>query len=100
MTCLALSPTGGIAPLTGCSFSIEPHFCGALDLHWRQHLRMQSAWQQGVDGAVSKTINLDQSTPVDVVKHIYKQALLDPFIKGLTVYRSGCESDSAPVAVG
>lgn len=58
-----------------------------IDPVW--HLRMQAVWQNHVDNAVSKTINLrHESTPQDIFK-AYSLAY-DFGLLGVTVYRDGC----------
>jgi ribonucleotide reductase alpha subunit len=57
-----------------------------IDPIW--HVKMQAAWQEHVDNAVSKTVQLpEDSTPEDI-KDIYVKAY-DFGCKGITVYREG-----------
>lgn len=64
------------------------YFVTAMDLTPEEHLSVQAAFQQYVDNAVSKTINLHQSaTPYDVNNAYwwaYKFGL-----KGVSMYRNG-----------
>jgi len=55
------------------------------------HLRMQAAFQEFIDGAISKTINLPSNASAAKVDEIYRLAF-DLRCKGVTVYRDGCRA--------
>jgi ribonucleoside-diphosphate reductase alpha chain len=117
LNCQVIAPTGSISRLAECSFGIEPHFDvdengkfmsfvvgGAFEddqpyadhpcftpasmVRLEQHIKMQAAWQENVDQAVSKTVNCPNSTT--------KQEVSDALIlawetgcKGVTLLREG-----------
>lgn len=63
------------------------HFQGAYDLAIRDHFEVQRACQKHIDNAVSKTINLPQTTPVEVLSELYMEFF--PELKGVTIYPEG-----------
>lgn len=54
-----------------------------------QRVKMQAAWQQGIDASISSTVNLPNSATIDDIYTIYMEAWKNG-LKGITVYRSGC----------
>lgn len=70
---------------------IQRIFVSSDELTPEQHLKMQAAFQEGVDNAISKTINFPNSATVEDIKKAYLLSA-DLGIKGITVYRDGCKS--------
>ncbi|MFB6104940.1 MAG: adenosylcobalamin-dependent ribonucleoside-diphosphate reductase [Halobacteriaceae archaeon] len=71
---------------------IKDLFQTAHDVPAAQHLRIQAAFQDHVDNAVSKTVNLPESAGVDDVKEVLVTARHHD-LKGVTVFRSGARPE-------
>lgn len=69
-------------------------FVTSHDISPEWHVKMQAAWQTGIDTAISKTINIRHDEDVRVVSKAYTQAYHEG-CKGITVYRDGCRNNIA-----
>ncbi len=63
----------------------------ANDIDWVQKVKMQGAIQKWVDHSISVTVNVPESTSVDMVRKIYETAW-EVGCKGCTIYRDGSRS--------
>lgn len=116
-TLTTIAPTGSISFLGGTSGGIEPFFSfkyshtdadgnvshfeydftadapeealvTALDIEPEWHVKIQAAFQDHVDNAVSKTINFPNQATKEDIAQAYQLAY-ELGCKGLTVYRNG-----------
>lgn len=82
-------------------------FVDSSEINPIQRVKMQEAWQLGIDASISSTVNLPKSATVDDVANIYIEAWRHG-LKGITIYRSGCmregvlvvddKQDNTPIA--
>ncbi|MGE5747009.1 MAG: adenosylcobalamin-dependent ribonucleoside-diphosphate reductase, partial [Solirubrobacterales bacterium] len=79
---------GGVRGRPEVPEAVRAAFVTALEIEPHWHLRMQAAFQEHVDAAVSKTVNLPSTASVDDIKEIYLRAWRHG-VKGITVYRYG-----------
>ncbi len=63
------------------------------------HVRLQTAWQAFIDGAVSKTVNLPARATVQKVDQIFRLAH-ELGSKGITVYRDGSRTGQTLSSIG
>jgi ribonucleoside-diphosphate reductase alpha chain len=80
--------TGTIQDLHWLPDEFRALFKTALDIHWKDHILMQAAFQKYVHASISKTINL----PNTATKEDCAEALLMAWklkLKGITMYRIG-----------
>ncbi len=78
--------TGGIQNIEGVSDKLKNIYKQAHNISPEWHVKMQGAFQYGVDNAVSKTVNLPEETTIEDIKKIYQMAWNEGCI-GITVFR-------------
>ncbi|MBC8472867.1 MAG: adenosylcobalamin-dependent ribonucleoside-diphosphate reductase [Planctomycetes bacterium] len=81
-----IAKTGSIQKIPQIPPAIRRIFKSAYDINPQWHIRMQSAFQQHCDAAVSKTINFSEKATVASVDKAYKLAYRLG-CKGITIYR-------------
>ena len=79
---------GGLRRASNLPAELCRRFPIALEIAPEWHLRMQAAFQNYLDAAVSKTVNLPKDAPKSAVREIFTQAHR-LHLKGVTVYRYG-----------
>lgn len=85
---LHVHETGTIQDLDWFPVELRALFKTALDINWKDHILMQSAFQKHVHASISKTINM----PSTATKEDCADALLMAWhqnLKGITIYRAG-----------
>lgn len=77
---------GSCQHVAGIPEKIKKVFVTAHDISWEWHVKMQAAFQDYCDNAVSKTINLPKQAGIEEIKRVYMTAWKLK-CKGITVYR-------------
>ncbi len=83
-----IAETGSIQGIKEIPEELKKIFVTAHEISPSDHVRMQAAFQQYVDNAVSKTVNLPNSATEEDVREVYLLAYRLG-CKGVTVYRDG-----------
>ncbi|WP_300673166.1 vitamin B12-dependent ribonucleotide reductase [Desulfoluna sp.] len=86
-----IAKQGSIAHMAEIPEDVRRVFVTAHDISPEWHIRMQAAFQNHTDNAVSKTVNLPREATVDDVRAIYDMAF-DLCCKGVTIYRDGSKT--------
>lgn len=83
---------GSIQSISIIPKDLKAIFKTAHDIHWKDHIKMQSVFQKWTDNAITKTINMPSSaTPKDVEDAYILSWKLG--CKGLTIYRDQTKKD-------
>lgn len=86
-----LSEGASIKDLPNVPSYIKELFKTTFEISPLWHIKIQAAFQEFTDNAVSKTINFPQNTTKDEVKEAFLLAYKER-CKGLTIYRSGSKT--------
>lgn len=79
---------GKLGDVNGIPEKVKRVFVTAHEISPEWHVRMQAAFQEYTDNAVSKTVNLPPNASIEAVHHLFLSAWKTG-CKGITVYRAG-----------
>jgi ribonucleoside-diphosphate reductase alpha chain len=82
-------------PVFDCAFKPQN---GSRSIHYMGHIRMMSAVQPFLSGAISKTVNMPSTATADEIERAYLEAWRLG-LKAIAVYRDGCKR-SQPLNAG
>jgi ribonucleoside-diphosphate reductase alpha chain len=83
-----IAERGSLHGIEGVPEDVKRTFVTAHDITPEYHIRMQSAFQESTDNAVSKTVNFAKSATKEDVRAAYDLAY-NLGLKGVTIYRDG-----------
>jgi len=87
-----ISKVGSVQNIDVIPKDVKRIFVTALDIEPEWHVKMQAAFQEHVDNAVAKTVNLPEKAGLEDVKRIYLLAYKLK-CKGITIYRYGSKGE-------
>ncbi|MFP4051548.1 MAG: LAGLIDADG family homing endonuclease, partial [Thermoplasmata archaeon] len=87
-----IADQGTVTDIDEVPDDIKPLFKTALEIKPEWHIRMQGAFQDYVDNAISKTVNFPNDALEEDIREVYNLAY-DLKCKGVTVYRSGSRQE-------
>ena len=71
---------------------IKRVFVTALDIDWKNHIDIQTAFQKYVTSSISKTINMKESATISDIENAIIMAYQNN-LKGMTIYRTNSRKD-------
>lgn len=83
---------GTVQDIGWLPLSFRNLFQTALDIDWRDHVRMQAVFQRHVHASISKTINMPNSATREEIAEAVLMAWHSG-LKGMTIYRTGSRED-------
>ncbi|MEF8873257.1 MAG: vitamin B12-dependent ribonucleotide reductase [Candidatus Thermoplasmatota archaeon] len=87
-----IAETGSLSSIDEVPEDMKEIFKTALEITPEWHIRMQAAFQEHVDNAISKTVNFPNEAAKEDIKEVYDLAY-QLKCKGVTVYRSGSRQE-------
>ena len=87
----SIAASGTLSGIEGLPDWVKRVFVTARDISPTWHVRMQAAFQEYTDNAVSKTVNFPFEAGVESAREVYLLAR-ELGCKGVTIYRDGSRS--------
>ena len=83
-----VAQAGNVQDIAAIPAELRRVFVTAYETSPEWHIRMQAAFQEFTDNAVSKTVNFPKEATKEDIRHVYELAY-ELGCKGVTVYRAG-----------